>query len=53
MKSIKPINLLYQIIINMKTSNQKIKTVNKVGGPIRNFSTTNSIVWNSRRRYRL
>lgn len=36
----------------MKTVNQKTIAENKVGTPTRNFSTTNSIVWNLKRRYR-
>ena len=34
----------------MKT-NQKVKSENKVGTPIKNFSKTNSVVWNSKRRW--
>lgn len=36
----------------MKTVNQKTIAETKIGIPTKNFSRTNSIVWNLKRRYR-
>ncbi len=36
----------------MNTKNQKIKVENRVGAPVKNVNSTNSNLWNLRRRYR-